>query len=311
MKNSDLLKRIMIATCALVVSLFCLITPTYAITSIDMGKNTNLNIYYGDGETGFSNVPISVYRVADISKTGEYTLTEDYSQYAISLDNIDSSGLRALAQTLDAYTARDEINPVSSKMTNINGEMTINTLGTGLFLIRVAEHEMNDMIYRAEPMLVSLPVFTDGQWNYDVTISCKFEYDSKDDIITSRKVQKVWKDDGNREMRPNSITVQLLENGNVADTITLSQENNWEYTWNNLDNHSKWQVIELNVPDGYSVSITKEEVVFIITNTAPESPPSSELPQTGLLWWPVPILASCGLLFLIAGIIVGRKYDEK
>lgn len=41
--------------------------------------------------------------------------------------------------------------------------------------------------------------------------------------------------------------------------------------------------------------------------------PLGDLPQTGQLWWPVPILAIAGLMLMIAGIIrrrTGGYYDE-
>ena len=48
----------------------------------------------------------------------------------------------------------------------------------------------------------------------------------------------------------------------------------------------------------------------------PEEPdvPPPTLPQTGLLWWPVPLLMCSGLLLLAAGLIVLRRQrdtDEK
>ena len=105
------------------------------------------------------------------------------------------------------------------------------------------------------------------------------------------------------------IAVQLLENGTVVDTVTLSKENNWEYTWENLDGCSRWQVAEANVPDGYTVAITQEGTVFIMTNTRPSEPPP-KLPQTGMLWWPVPALACGGLLLIVAGLVVRRRQGD-
>ncbi|MGN0373289.1 MAG: LPXTG cell wall anchor domain-containing protein [Enterocloster sp.] len=40
---------------------------------------------------------------------------------------------------------------------------------------------------------------------------------------------------------------------------------------------------------------------------AEEILPSGKLPQTGQLWWPVPILAAGGALCLLAGLISGKK----
>ena len=38
-----------------------------------------------------------------------------------------------------------------------------------------------------------------------------------------------------------------------------------------------------------------------------------DLPQTGQLWWPVPMLAGAGVLLLLAGLIQRRRgeYDEE
>ena len=164
-------------------------------------------------------------------------------------------------------------------------------------------------VYTPEPMLVSLPGRTEEGWDYDAEAVCKFDREDTPAETISRKVQKVWKDDGNEEKRPEKIAVQLLENGTVVDTVTLSKENNWEYTWENLDGCSRWQVAEANVPDGYTVAIAQEGTVFIMTNTRPSEPPP-KLPQTGMLWWPVPALACGGLLLIVAGLVVRRRQGD-
>ena len=78
------------------------------------------------------------------------------------------------------------------------------------------------------------------------------------------------------------------------------------------------RVVELT-PEGYTVSITQEAGTFLVTNTPkqpPETPPvtppvnppgQKTLPQTGALWWPVPILAAAGLLLIAAGAGKKRK----
>ena len=71
-------------------------------------------------------------------------------------------------------------------------------------------------------------------------------------------VNKVWNcDTGNI---PDSITVNLLRNGAVYQTATLSAANNWTYTWTGLSvkNGStvyNYEVQEV-VPDGFTASYT-------------------------------------------------------
>ena len=52
---------------------------------------------------------------------------------------------------------------------------------------------------------------------------------------------------------------------------------------------------------------SKTELERIVKPTEPpETPPPGKLPQTGQLWWPVPILISAGLLCITAGLLRRR-----
>ena len=79
-------------------------------------------------------------------------------------------------------------------------------------------------------------------------------------------VKKVWKDDGIG--RPASITVHLLRNGVVYDTVILSEQNNWSYAWDNVDKRYEWSVEE-EVPEGYVATYKTNASGWVttITNT--------------------------------------------
>lgn len=66
-------------------------------------------------------------------------------------------------------------------------------------------------------------------------------------------VKKVWEnEEGYGNVRPASIDVQLLQDGEIIETVTLNEANNWAYTWKHMDiKHYKWEVKEVNVPEGY------------------------------------------------------------
>ena len=315
MKARHILKRFGTLLLVVLLGVSCMAMTAVASENIETGHQGSLSVQFEENGIGFADVAFSIYRVADISADGTYTLTGDFAQYPVRMEDLDSSGWRALAQTLDAYIARDGIVPLITQKTEQNGRFQLTRLSTGLYLIIGEQYVNGNSIYTPEPMLVSIPrLATDGTWAYDVDVSCKFEREDTTDSPVSRKVQKVWKDDGNEEKRPNEITVQLLENGNVVDTVVLSQNNNWEYTWNNLDGSSKWQIAEDDVPDGYTVTTTQESNIFVLSNTYPGKRPPT-LPQTGMLWWPVPLLACSGLLLIVTGLVVRRGqrdgYEKK
>lgn len=126
--------------------------------------------------------------------------------------------------------------------------------------------------------------------------------------MMTRTVVKVWDDKGYENHRPKSVQVTLLQNGTVYETKTLSEANGWQYTWENLPRYDKsgkeitWTIRETTV-SGYVSSIRQNGFTFVLTNTLNKQ----KLPQTGVLWWPVPILAVAGLAFLIAGTLSRKK----
>lgn len=77
-------------------------------------------------------------------------------------------------------------------------------------------------------------------------------------------VHKVWDDNGDPE-RPDSVSVNLLRDGKVHETVELSDENQWTYTWEDLDDRYQWTVEEETV-DGYEVSYKTEDNTVFITN---------------------------------------------
>ncbi len=98
----------------------------------------------------------------------------------------------------------------------------------------------------------------------------------------SLTVKKVWKlDDGGAA--PDKITVALMRDGKQYKTVELNEDNGWQYTWNRLNDRYTWTVEELDVPDGFTVSMDKKGTVITITNddrpSDPGEPPTPDEPD--------------------------------
>ena len=161
-------------------------------------------------------------------------------------------------------------------------------------------------------------------------------------------VEMVWNDSDDVDgKRPESITVQLMANGNaVSDkTLTLNAGNNWSGNFDNLDEYEGdieivYTIAEVEVPEGYESVITGDaETGFTVTNTyvpveedptepeeteseetepedvieiPDEDVPRADVPKTG-----DPILQYVGLAITsgVAAILVGKigkkKEDEE
>lgn len=101
------------------------------------------------------------------------------------------------------------------------------------------------------------------------TITNTHEIDTSVEV----SVRKVWDDSANQDGLRKEITVALLGNGKEVDTITLSDTNNWTYTFNNLQKYEdgkeiKYTIEEKTTLDGYTVEITGSvKEGYTITNT--------------------------------------------
>lgn len=91
-------------------------------------------------------------------------------------------------------------------------------------------------------------------------------------------VRKVWSD-GNANHAEDSITVNLLKDGEVETTAVLNAENGWAYTFDRLVEGYNWSVQEAEVPAGYTVSYQTEGNTTVITNTK-DTPPTPSTPNT-------------------------------
>ncbi|MBR5453524.1 MAG: Cna B-type domain-containing protein [Clostridia bacterium] len=311
---------------AALLALFLLIAtlPTLAAdNTVDLKAPTSLTISYRENGEAIAGARFDLFCVALLKEKDGYVLSEDYSGVPVDLSDLSQEKLQSLSETVNVYTQLYKIPPVYSAVTDEEGTAVFSQLIAGLYLVSGQDFSRGGVRYSSKPFLVFLPAYdsASGEWIYDVTAVPKGESepDCPDCETVSRKVLKIWCD-GKSPNRPRSITVYLLRDGEVYDTVVLNAENNWRYSWDKLSAKHKWTVAE-DVPEGYTVSISLEGITYVILNTGNNPPPPPDttppctntttpppdLPQTGQLWWPVPILLIIGIFFVTMGIINRRS----
>lgn len=320
--------------------------PSYASGTDD----NSLTVKYVLEERAMPDVEFSLYRVATIDKE-ELTATAipPYSDYHV----LSSGGTwSSKAATLAGYVSRDGLPADVVKTTDANGLVRFDGLADGMYLIVGQSSRQGSYTYRPTPFLLFLPNTTDGLvWDSDIQADVKYTRRGgqtpegpEEGETRDLRALKVWEDEGYEDQRPASITVDLLKDGEVFDSVELSAGNNWRYDWRGLAADASYEILEQQVPENYSVSVEEGGITFIITNTVSEETeiidgdtplidrpdlPGGEsgsdsgltdlpdgdvpltdlpkLPQTGQLWWPVPILTVAGIAMLLAGVIVRRR----
>ena len=206
-----------------------------------------------------------------------------------------------MTTTLASLIARDLANeetaakapkPVAEGTSDANGQIVFhedsekNPLTAGLYLV-IGEPKVDGRYtYTPQTFMTALPgLQSDDTWNYDVTANEKLstDYDppSGGGTTTAITVRKVWDDaDAEDVERPESVEVQLLQNGRPhGSTVTLNEDNDWYYRWSNLSSSSRWEIAEVSVPEGYTVSVERNNNSFIITNTADTEIEEPDIPE--------------------------------
>lgn len=321
-------KNMILALFIMFFMLLVLPEQVHAIEPMEVGKNVTLSIDYLCEKKTVKDVEFCIYKVATASEFAEFTPTEEFAKYPVAIDNEQCCSWDKLAETLAAYVERDNLKPLDKGKTDDCGKLKFPTkstvkMTTGLYLVVGSTHKSGNYIYESKPFLVSLPERDENDvWLYDVTSAPK---NSRTVQLTKIKVAKIWKDSRDTSKRPEKIEVELLCDGKEYDTVTLNKKNNWRYTWDGLEKGHRWKVVEKKVPSGYTVVVELEDDTFTLTNTlkkkkepskdVPKNPPKEAgkketLPQLGLLWWPIPVLACGGMTLFTLGWIKSRKQDE-
>lgn len=323
-----------------------LIPVAFAAGRIDLERETTLSLQFRYNNAAIAGVRFRLYRVADVSESVRFTLSGDFQNYKVNLNHLDADGWSAAGNTLAVYAEADRINPLAVRSTDSSGQLTFGTLNVGLYLVTAESKTIGKKTYRSAPFLVSLPSLENDIWQYTVLVEPKSTMESQPDGGGERPnpdteevtVLKIWDDEGHQEQRPQEIEVSLLRDGSVHRTVILNEENYWRYTWNDLSSQYDWTVVEHSLSEPYWVTYTENVTVLKITNTymedisdepppggekpdeveptmvedIPDDPiPTGKLPQTGLLWWPVPILTIVGLTLFSIGWFCSFKGQER
>lgn len=308
------LKRILL--CFLCVC-FLLLGVSSAFT-VQGETGQNLTVIYKDQNTAIVDCEFQIYHVASLNGDGQYHPTEPFRNYSLVFNQ---ETIHRLAYTLEGYVAKDAISPTKIGVTNEWGSLVFENLPSGLYLVLANRHIQNDHAYETNPFIASLA--GDPQ---EVQVFPKSEAEPPVPTDeTACKVLKIWDDTGYEQYRPKEIHVDLLENGKVYDSVVLNEKNHWRYTWTGLNPTSRFVVVEKESKN-YIPLIDFQGITYTITNqyVGKEDPPSSipstptnpsptppeDLPQTGQLWWPVPVLLALGLIFVVFGLLARRKPHE-
>ena len=137
---------------------------------------------------------------------------------------------------------------------------------------------------------------------YDFTIT-----NTKEFSYIDVRVSKVWY--GADVTHPTSVKIVLYRDGVEYDTVTLSADNNWTYTWKELTDEFQWTVDEPSVPSGYVKHIRRNEYNFTVYNTHVDNPKTGDFTDLAGMFLMV-LLGVAGFSICATALILPCKKRE-
>lgn len=281
-------------------------------------KDCSLTISYRYDGTDFVGYDVQLYKIAEVSADFQYTLTEAFAGTGLTLNGIQTNGeWDVIRSTLETYILAESIAPTLTDVTGDNGQAAFQALKPGLYLASALYVIEDDTTCFFDSALVALPgLGADGLWQYQVAVAAKPQIlpPIGPDGETTLRVLKLWKGDEGQNVRPATIEVELFRDGVSVETVLLSEENHWSYSWTVPNDGATWKAVERNVPEGYIMTVAEKESTFVLTNTWNEPGNPNEPPKTGdtsnILLHTILMYVS-GTLLILLGIAGRRKRHEE
>lgn len=262
--------------------------------TIDFEELGSLKITLTEKE---DNIPIEgaelgLYFIAEAGEKDHnliFNYTENYKECTADLSDLTVDGI-----TEEITKCTKDKTPDYTKTTDESGKVKYSDLKLGLYLVKQKNQVKG--YSKIDSFLVMIPKVIDDKWTYDITAEPKTEIYKTMDI----KVTKVWNKQNTKTKLPEKVTIQLLKGEEVIDTIELNEANNWTHTWLDIEKSDKYDVKEINIPEGYTVTYKNEEFTFTVTNT-------DKLPQTGQEYLSIILLATSGVFLILLGLFEMKK----
>lgn len=254
-------------------------------------------------------VTFKLYQVADMDEDARFTLKAPYSQLNIDINAMkNAADWAAASEAMKALTT--DITPTAEGTTDADGRVVFTDLTPGLYLVSGVPTIIGTWAYSFQSFLTAIPTRDmEEVWQYDVLSTIKLE---RSEATINLECLKIWEDDNRGTNRPTEIEVHLLQDGIQIDAVRLNAENNWHHIFCDLPADHEYSLREvLDGNSGYEPQYSIVNGVYVITNyqTATATPTPS-IPETGQLWWPVPLLAGSGMILFVIGWILHRKWSQ-
>ena len=216
-----------------------------------------------------------------------YTVTEDaVAGYTSTVDgyNVTNNHTPATVKVSGTKTWKDNNNQDGIRPSSI----TVNLLANGQQVASKTvsasdnwQYSFDNLAAYANGQKITYTVTEDAVAGYTSTVDGYNVTNNHTPATVKVSGTKTWKDNNNQDgIRPSSITVNLLANGQQVASKTVSASDNWQYSFDNLAAYANGQKITYTVTEDAVAGYTSTVDGYNITNTHnPTTPKKPQVPN--------------------------------
>ena len=216
-----------------------------------------------------------------------YTVTEDaVAGYTSTVDgyNVTNNHTPATVKVSGTKTWNDNNNQDGIRPSSI----TVNLLANGQQVAskKVSasdnwQYSFDNLAAYANGQKITYTVTEDAVAGYTSTVDGYNVTNNHTPATVKVSGTKTWKDNNNQDgIRPSSITVNLLANGQQVASKKVSASDNWQYSFDNLAAYANGQKITYTVTENAVAGYTSTVDGYNITNTHnPTTPKKPQVPN--------------------------------
>ncbi len=202
-----------------------------------------------------------------------YTVTEDaVAGYTSTVDgyNVTNNHTPATVKVSGTKTWKDNNNQDGIRPSSI----TVNLLANGRQVASKTvsasdnwQYSFDNLAAYANGQKITYTVTEDAVAGYTSTVDGYNVTNNHTPATVKVSGTKTWKDNNNQDgIRPSSITVNLLANGQQVASKTVSASDNWQYSFDNLAAYANGQKITYTVTENAVAGYTSTVDGYNVTN---------------------------------------------
>ncbi|MBQ9809508.1 MAG: Cna B-type domain-containing protein [Ruminococcus sp.] len=260
--------RLAALCCAFAMVFWCAAGGLMFRTSAEENEGS-LTLWCAKDEDVVADMHWQIYRVGH-REANDYVFEGPFAEYRATLGDRSKPMLEwsnetvaAAGETLKLKTIVDEIPFRSEGVTNKNGTLTFSGLEDGLYLVWGDILEKGNLTYIPSALFFEMNGEDSAFLNAYPKIILRDVYAGGNNY----SVKKIWDNDEDQLWNRNvPIIVDIYRDEELYEEVTLSEDNDWTYSWEDREEHS-WFVYEKDIPGNYTVAYRSNETQFIIVNT--------------------------------------------